>query len=95
LFPVSDVSCYRSFQVARFLVPVNELRKGKDAAAERLCSTCAQRMPSPDCRHDGAGGFASGHRLRHQTGHGIPCAVVFCLFTNGEVAACYLPRNAC
>jgi hypothetical protein len=39
LFPVSDVSCYRSSQVARLLASVNELRKGKDAAAERLCST--------------------------------------------------------
>jgi len=40
LFPVSGVSCYRSSQVARLLASVNELRKGKDAAAERLCSTC-------------------------------------------------------
>ena len=38
--------------------------------------TFAQRMTWPDCRHDGARGFASGHRRRHQTGHGIPCAVV-------------------
>ena len=43
------------------------------------CPMCAQRMPWPDCRHDGARGFASGHRRRHQTGDGIPCAVV-CLF---------------
>ena len=39
LFPVSDVSCYRSSQVACFLASVNKFRKGKDAAAERLCST--------------------------------------------------------
>jgi hypothetical protein len=45
---------------------------------KRLSSTVAQRMPWPDCRHDGARGFASGHRRRHQTGHGIPCAVVRC-----------------
>ena len=41
----------------------------------QLHTTFAQRMPWPDCRHDGARGFASGHRRRHQTGHGIPCAV--------------------
>jgi hypothetical protein len=43
---------------------------------------CAQRARNrvlwPDCRHDGARGFASGHRRRHQAGHGIPCAVVRC-----------------
>jgi len=54
LFPVSDVSCYRSSQVARFLASVNELRKGKDAAAERLCSTFHALPKLPHCRHDTA-----------------------------------------
>ena len=50
LFPVSDVSCYRSSQVARFWLLVNELRKGKDAAAERLCSTfCGMAKLPPIC----------------------------------------------
>jgi len=35
-------------------------------------------MPWLNYQHDGAGGFANGHRRRHQTGHGIPCAVSGC-----------------
>ena len=54
-----------------FLASVNKLRKGKDAAAERLCSTVAQRVLCPPINNrrsavepvDGARGFASGHRL--------------------------------
>jgi len=66
LFPVSGVSCYRSSQVARLLASVNELRKGKDAAAERLCSTVAQwmllcrqeRRQAEAARHERSGGLA-------------------------------------
>ena len=57
------------------------IEKGRGISRDTIYlprAMCAQRMPWPDCRHDGARGFASGHRRRHQTGHGIPCAVVRC-----------------
>jgi len=73
------------------LVPVNELRKGKDAAAERLCSTFQACRSARLLFRRSARGFASGHEGATTSIAGIRVGGRLCARSLHACVGCCLP----